>query len=436
MHKSEPVLRFALAAYHGIMLGLACGVVVGSFRLTHNRAFAFLLDWFAAPGWWRVPVWFLALGGIALIIGRLVTTMQLLPGSGIPQVELALRGKLAVPDQAWPAMVVYKFSGSWLAIMAGLSLGREGPCVMIGSALGAMFSRWWGRREVVGSPYILGGAAAGLSSAFGAPLAGVLFVFEEVGAKRTVTNGIVALSASLSAHLVAAYGFGLGPLFPFGAFRPPGFAQSWTLLACALALVPLTLVYTRGLLWFKDHEARLLPLPLRYRTLPALLTAGVLAFTLPLILGGGDGLLRDIGRDTGTFGMLAALFALKLLFSILSYSGNVPGGLLMPLLCIGGLGGKSLALALAGFGLLDPAAVPSFVVFGMAGYFAAVVGAPLTGIALVLEMTGSILCLPGMALVAFAAHLATRRSGCPPVYDALKQRLLRDAPAYPPTPGA
>ncbi len=408
------------------MLGLACGVVVGSFRLTHDRAAAALLAWFAEPGWWRIPVWFVALGVVALIIGRLVTTMQLLPGSGIPQVELALRGKLTVPEQAWPAMVVYKFSGSWLAIVAGLSLGREGPCVMIGSALGAMLSRWWGQREVIANSYILGGAAAGLSSAFGAPLAGVLFVFEEVKAKRTVEHLVFALGASVSAQLVAGYGFGLGQLFPFDAFRMPDVAESWTLAICALVLGLLAIVYTRSLLWFKDHEAQLLPLPMRYRTLPALMIAGILAFTLPQILGGGDGLLRDTGLGAGAFGMLLVLFVLKLFFSILSYSGNVPGGLLMPLLCLGALSGKCLALGLVSINLLDPAAVPAFVVLGMAGYFAAVVGAPLTGIALVLEMTGAVLCLPGMILVAFAAHLLTRWSGCPPVYDALKLRLLND----------
>lgn len=426
MHKPEKASRIAVAAYHGIMLGLACGVVVGSFRLTHDRAFAALLDWFVASGWWRVPLWFAALGIVALIIGRLVTTMELLPGSGIPQVELALDGRLKVPDQAWPAMVVYKFSGSWLAIVAGLSLGREGPCVMIGGALGAMFSRWWGERKVVGSSYILGGAAAGLAAAFGAPLAGVLFVFEEVKAKRTLDNLIFALAASCSAQLVTGYGFGLGRLFPFDAFSSPSLAQSWTLAVCAPLLALLAIVYTRGLLWFKDHEAKLLPLPMRYRTLPALMIAGVLAFTLPRILGGGDGLLRDIGLSGGTFGLLAGMFVLKLAFSILSYSGNVPGGLLMPLLCIGALSGKCIALGLVGLNLLESAAVPAFVVFGMAGYFAAVVGAPLTGIALVLEMTGSIFCLPGMLLVAFAAHLLTRWSGCPPVYDALKLRLLEE----------
>lgn len=426
MRKPAFVSRYAIPAYHGIILGLACGVVVGSFRLTHDRTFAVLLDWFAGPGWWRVPVWFVALGGVALIIGRLVTTMELLPGSGIPQVELALRGKLTIPDQAWPAMVVYKFSGSWLAIVAGLSLGREGPCIMIGSALGAIFARWWGQREVVGSSYILGGAAAGLAAAFGAPLAGVLFVFEEVKAKRTAEHLIFALGASFSAQLVTGYGFGLGQLFPFDAFLSPDLAQYWTLAICAPFLGLLAIVYTRGLLWFKDHEAKLLPLPMRYRTLPALMVAGVLAFTLPQILGGGDGLLREIGASTGALRTLALLFVLKLCFSIISYSGNVPGGLLMPLLCIGGLSGKCLALGLVSLNLLDPAAVPAFVVFGMAGYFAAVVGAPLTGIALVLEMTGAIYCLPGTALVALVAHVLTRWSGCPPVYDALKERLLRD----------
>ncbi len=423
MPESSSVSCSWRAVCAGLTLGVLCGLAVGAFRLTHDHVCSLLFAWFAGSGLWRPAVWLAVLCGVGVLAGRLVAAQPLLSGSGIPQVELALRGRLKVATTAWADLAIFKFFGSWAVITAGLSLGREGPCIMIGSAAGALLGARRGRTDATWNPYILSGAAAGLAAAFGAPLAGVLFVFEEVRARPNRELLCLAPAASLSAWLVVAYGFGMKRMFAFERFVSPSPAEFAAPALCVVALTLAAVVYTRGLLRLKAYEHRFLPPP-PLRALPALLVAGTAAFLLPELLGGGDGLLRRLGTDPGPLHAVAGLLLLKTAFSILSYSGNMPGGLLMPILCIGGLCGTGTALAAVHFGLLDPAAVPSFTVLGMGGCFAAVVGAPLTGIALVLEMTGAFACLPYLIPTAFAAHALTRLVGCPPVYDALRERLI------------
>ncbi len=423
MSESSSLPCFWRVVRTGLTLGVLCGLAVGAFRLTHDHVFSLLLVWFGGPGLWRPVLWLAVLCVVAVFAGRLVAAQPLLSGSGIPQVELALRGRLKIADTSWADLAIFKFFGSWTAITAGLSLGREGPCIMIGSAVGALLGTRRGRADATWNPYILSGAAAGLAAAFGAPLAGVLFVFEEVRARANRELLCLAPVASLSAWLTVRYGFGMKRMFGFENLVPFSLAGFVVSGLCVVVLTIAAAAYVRGLLWLKAYESRFLPPP-PLRALPALLVAGAAAFALPELLGGGDGLLRRIGTAPGAFHTITGLLLLKTAFSILSYSGNMPGGLLMPILCIGGLCGTGTALAAIRFGLLDPGAATSFTVLGMAGCFAAVVGAPLTGIALVLEMTGAFICLPYLIPTAFAAHALTRLVGCPPVYDALRERLI------------
>ena len=413
------------ACGHGLVTGLCVGVVVACFRTVHNCSSAKLLHWFGTAGehWSIIPFWGLVLVLVAALIGRLVAAVPLIPGSGIPQTELTLAGRIVLAPVAWARLLAAKFAGSWLALLGGLSLGREGPCVQMGSAVGAIAGSFARHPETTESPWVIGGAAAGLAAAFGAPVAGILFAFEEMKNRLTPVNILFALTAAFAAQTVAARLFGLGRLFPFAHFTPPPFSQWWALLLLGGLIGLLGVAYNVLLIRFKDAEARRNPLPTGLRTLPALLVAGVLAFTFPQVLGGGDGLIVTLGTAPTPMRLLLLLFVLKMTFSIFSYMGNVPGGLLMPLLCIGALAGHATGGALAAAGLMDPAGADAFIVFGMAGLFAASVRAPLTGIALVLEMSGTVACLPGTALVAFLASLLASRLGCAPVYDSLKARI-------------
>ena len=406
-------------AIRGAAVGLCAGGVVGLLRLSHDRAASRLALWL--DGWrealWIVPLWFAVLVALALIIRRIVRETPMISGSGIPQTELALAGRLSF---VWWRVLLAKFTGSWLALFGGLALGREGPSIQMGGAVGAGFHTFWHPSEpeakpsLAASPYLVGGAVAGLAAAFGAPIAGVLFAFEEMRCDRTLPLLVAACAASLGAHVMVRGVFGMGRILPFADFSAPALSSYW-------------IVALEGVVLGVLAEARQTLVPDRWRALPPLLCAGILALFAPQVIGGGESLIIAVGEHGAALGMLVTLLVLKYLFAQYSTVAAIPGGLLMPILCLGALWGRVWAdlpvAALAAHGLSAPDAAQSYVLFGMAGYFAATVRAPLTGIMLVMEMSGAYACLPGSLLAGLVACRVADALRCPPVYDSLKARI-------------
>ncbi len=118
--------------------------------------------------------------GIAILAGSLTAFLikrsPLIKGSGIPQVKAFLAKKVVFD---WKRELPFKFIGGSLALGAGLSLGREGPSIQLGALVGSSIDTVTGNRDY-GRYFVTAGAAAGISAAFNAPLAGVLFCIEEL----------------------------------------------------------------------------------------------------------------------------------------------------------------------------------------------------------------------------------------------------------------
>ena len=110
---------------------------------------------------------------------------------------------------------------------------------------------------------------------------------------------------------------------------------------------------------------------------------------------------------------MALLLFVKIIFSILSFASGVPGGLLMPMLAIGSMVGAVGGTLLIGNGFSAEPQLPAYLVLGMAGLFSGTVRAPLTGTALVAEMSGAFQCLPEMAIVASSPRSSPTGSARP-----------------------
>ena len=152
-----------MLAMRGLATGLCAGCVVGLLRLSHDRAAARVALWLEEwrEVWWTVPIWFGVLVALAVILRRIVREEPLISGSGIPQTELALAGRLSF---TWWRVLLAKFLGSWLALFGGLALGREGPSIQMGGAVGAGFHALWrpaAPHALTGSPYVVAGDVAG-----------------------------------------------------------------------------------------------------------------------------------------------------------------------------------------------------------------------------------------------------------------------------------
>ncbi|MFZ0840776.1 MAG: chloride channel protein, partial [Xanthobacteraceae bacterium] len=187
-----------------LVVGVASGLIGALFRLTLIWCDGLRDQWIA---WARTG----SFAGLLIVIGGTAAAVALAAwmvrriephasGSGIPHVEAVLRGDL---PPAPARLMVVKFIGGVLAIGFGLALGREGPSVQMGANvanwIGKLFRRAWPDCRVL----LAAGAGAGLATAFNSPIAGAVFVLEELGRKFELRIAIAALGASTAAITVA-----------------------------------------------------------------------------------------------------------------------------------------------------------------------------------------------------------------------------------------
>ncbi|WP_405453239.1 ClC family H(+)/Cl(-) exchange transporter [Streptomyces erythrochromogenes] len=410
------------------LAGCLVGLVGGGFRwcLAHADLWrASVVEVAAGLGWagWLIPVALTAAGAaVACAIARRVPHAA---GSGIQHVEAVWRQK-AEARSAW--LLPAKFVGGLVAIGSGLVLGREGPIVHMGAAIGSGAGRR-GRLDAEDARMLhsaLGGA--GLAVAFTAPLGGLVFVCEEV--TGTVRPRLVLLTLVGTATAVAASGLIVGdaPVLPMSAVPAPPLWMLPVFLLCGVTAGALGAAYSGlvvGTLEVCDRLTRV-PLVVRAAVIGALVGA-LMAFD-PLLTGGGDQLSeRLLAGGSLTAAALVVCLAVRFVAGPLSYAAATPGGLFAPLLALGALWG-TLTHALASPLLPAGAAGPAvFAAVGMAAVFTGVVRAPLTGIVLVTEMTGAGVLLLPLLTACFAAAVTADRMGSAPIYDTLRRRMLERA---------
>ncbi len=343
-------------------------------------------------------------------------------GSGIPHVEAVLQGAIS---PARPVLGIVKFVGGLLALGSGLVLGREGPSVQMGAAISYWIARLFGCRWADCRVLLAAGAGAGLATAFNAPIAGAVFVLEELVQRFEHRIAVAALGASASAITVARLILGNEPDFQVAAFPQPDIA-SWPLFLLLGGIAGVAAVaYNRsilGALAIADRSAAWLPVEARAALIGALI--GVTAWFAPGLVGGGDTITQSILSGDAALAVMPVIFLLRFALGAVSYAAGTPGGLFAPLLVLGTQIGFLFGAACGGipFVTLPPEA---FAVIGMAAFFAGVVRAPLTGIVLVAEMTGSSNLLLPTIFASFAALLVAALLRDNPIYDALRERTTR-----------
>jgi chloride channel protein, CIC family len=370
-------------------------------------------------GFWILVAACAAAAGIAASLVRRLSPQS--AGSGIPHVEAVLNGLL---PQAPFRMIPVKFIGGALAIGAGLALGREGPSVHMAATLGHLVGKTFRRNWPDCRVLLAAGAGAGLATAFDAPIAGAVFVLEELVRRFELRVAIAALGASATAISVSRAILGDAPDFHLGTLAAPSLAIRPLFFVLGALAGLMAVIYNRTLLQTMATIDRFDPWPVEVRA--ALIGAGVgaLAWLLPDLVGGGDPITQRTLLGAGTLPMLPLVFLLRLALGALSYSAGTPGGLFAPMLVLGAQFGLFFGLAcqLAFPGLhIQP---EGFAVVGMAALFTGVVRAPLTGIVLATEMTADVTMLLPMLGACAMAMLTPTLLKDPPIYDSLRERTV------------
>ena len=206
----------------GLIVGGIAGLVIVLYRmfLEYAGQWMNMILAFCRGNPVRIAGWFLALLVLAWLVGRLLKYEPMISGSGIPQLEGEMTGKL---DQRWWRVLPAKFLGGFLCLLGGLALGREGPSIQLGAMVGKGVSKGMERGMTEEKYLITCGASAGLAAAFHAPLAGVMFSLEEVHKNFSVSVLVSVMTASLSADFMASTVMGMDSVFQFHIVRslPP-----------------------------------------------------------------------------------------------------------------------------------------------------------------------------------------------------------------------
>lgn len=412
-----------LYVFYGLLVGLLAGLVAILYRFLLGKAediLFFVVSWIQdAP--LHILIWFLLLIPLGLIVGLIAKWEPMSAGSGIPQVSGEVRGHL---DPVWWRVLIAKISGGALAILGGLSLGREGPSIQLGAMAAKGLSRGL-KLDVTKERHLIScGAGAGLAAAFNAPLAGIMFVLEEI--HRTFDRRVLAVGivAAVVADYMSKLVFGQDTVF---SYESPimNLKNYWLLLVLGIILGLAGVFYNVIMAKGQELFGRMKKIPQPVKVMIPFLLAGVLAVFLPQVLGGGHAMVELLMSDAPPgLSMLIVLLLVKFVFSVVSFGSGAPGGIFFPLLILGSYIGAifgSIVIPLLG---LPGDRMHKFIILAMAGIFASIVRAPITGIVLIAEMTGSMTSLIDIVVVSITSYLVANLLGNPPIYTTLLERIL------------
>jgi CIC family chloride channel protein len=364
---------------------------------------------------WLGP-WFVVLAPVVagLIYGPVVQRWaREARGHGVPEVMLAVArrgGRIS-----WRVALV-KSLASALCIGGGGSVGREGPIVQIGSALGSAFGTAIRLSEDRLRLLVACGAAGGIAATFNAPLAGVFFAMELILRDFTTESfGAVVLS-SVTASVVGRAAFGDVPFLQLPAFSVQHGSQYLLFALLGVLAGAIGVLFTRVLYWIEDACDWAWRGPEWLRPAVGGLLLGGLLLVLPQMYGVGYPVLERAVGGGYLLGMLVVLLLGKILATSLTIGIGGSGGVFAPSLYIGAMAGVAYGDVVAAVAPGQVGVLGAYGLIGMGAVFAGATRAPITGVIIIFELTGEYsLILPLMTAIVLAT-LVSRALGRDTIY--------------------
>ncbi len=419
--KREERLFLALS----IVIGVLSGLLVVSFRVAIE--WIKLLALGSAPHA-HEPRLLIAPMAAGLFVAALVRwVFPGARGSGVNQTKAALyiyNGFISFKT------VIGKFIAAAITIGCGHSLGPEDPSLQIGAGVASIVARRLQLSRQSLRLFAPIGAAAGLAAAFNAPISAILFVIEEViGYWSAAVLGSVVLAA-ISSVSVARIFWGSAPMFriPSVTLRDPRELTAYAILGVAGGLS--AFVFAKAL---STLRPRLRAMPENVQLFqPAIagLLVGLIGFLgFPQVMGPGYEVMDQALHGQYTWGVLAALVALKMLATTLSFSSGTPGGMFAPTLFIGTMLGGAVGTVEHMVLPHASGAVGSYALVGMGVLFAGFLRAPLTSVFMVLETSGNYSIILPVILANTIAYLLSRQLQPTPIFELFTHQDGLDLPS-------
>lgn len=400
----------------GILVGIFAGVVGLFYRylisLSEKVIYFFEYKIDNSLIWTIMLLFFLVMVGFISAI--MVKKEPYSAGSGIPQVTAEVTGRITTNPLK---IIIYKILGGFSAALGGLSLGREGPSIQLGAMAGKYVSKILKRDSIKENYLITCGASAGLSVAFNAPLAGVLFSIEEIHKNVSKKLIVSCFSAAVVADVLSQYVFGVGATFEFPNLEYIKLSNYFYFILLGIFLGLCGTLYNILMknCYFYYNK---LNLPLILRPQVAILVSFCMFLMFPIVLGSGHNLVEKLLITNYSLLFLLLLYLIKMIFSLISFTSGVAGGIFLPILVQGAILGSLFSK------LISSDNIALYIILAMAGYLTAVVRSPLTSIVLIFEMTQKLNYFLPLAICCLAAYFTANILGTKPVYEYLLNNLL------------
>jgi len=417
-----------------LLVGILAGVVGTYFEKAVHFVSETRTEWLKSEIGNLLPLWlaaFLISAALAFIGYFLVHRFAPeAAGSGIPEIEGAMDG---IRPVRWWRVIPVKFFGGMGALGSGMVLGREGPTVQMGGAIGRMISDVFRvKNDDSRHSLLASGAAGGLAAAFNAPLAGIMFVVEEM--RPQFRYSLISIKAviisSVSANIVFRIINGQDAVITMPSYEAPELVSLGLFLFLGVLFGIFGVIFNRLITFSQDIFVRIHQNQRKRYLITGSLLGGCFGLTLlyvPELTGGGINFIPDITNGGYGATVLLLLFIGRIFTTIICFGSGAPGGIFAPMLALGTLFGYA-------FGLIAKSFFPEldiqpgmFAIAGMGALFAATVRAPITGILLVIEMTNNYHLILPLIITCLGAVIFAQLLGGQPIYSQLLHRTLKNA---------
>ncbi len=344
-------------------------------------------------------------------------------GSGIPQIEGTLDDLLPL---RWQRVLPVKFFGGILSLGAGMIAGFEGPTIQMGGSLGKMLGHFVHTTSEQTKILIACGAGAGLAAAFNAPIAGILFITEEVRPQFESWNLSYRclMISSVTATLVVRIFFGQDSFLKIEHYQRVPLKGLWMFVILGVALGIIGYIFNHYLLRSLDWFSQLRGPAYKYLGLVVGSLIGLLGILYSPLTGSGDNLVILTLNNQEPGSVLLLIFIARFIIFMICYGSGEIGGIFAPMLSLATLFSLGMAKTLHDWFPLQIPEPGVFSVAGMGGLVAATVRAPLTAMMLTMELTDNYFVMIPMLITCLFAAMTAHLLGGEPIYSVLLRRLI------------
>lgn len=400
-----------------VMVGLISGLLVVFFKVSINKLFEFIQNFISQFDLSHKLLIFpliTTLGG--LISGVLV--FKFAPetkGSGIPFVKMVMA---RMGNITRVRTIVIKFLAGVAGIGTGLSLGREGPSVQLGAGAGALVGKIFKMKGTDQGKLIAAGAGSAIGATFNAPIAGTIFVLEELVNKFSASLLFPVLVATVTASSVARHFLGNNPSFTI-PYITHDLSFEGISVCIILGIVAGFLGVAFAKIIYKNNEffEKMDKIPNWLKPAIAGFGIGVIGIFVPYVLGSGNLSVDLLLQHKLALSVVVLVFAVKFFVTPFCFGSGAAGGIFLPMLMLGSFLGYIVASIFNMFGFHVDVVVMAMI--GMGAFLASVARTPITAVVMVFEMTAGYTHILPIMLSAAIADLIAEKLNHRPIYASL-----------------